>query len=168
MYTKIKASLRQWICVCAEAFGSFSQRLLCCHGNACWTRVLWIFQQPPFFPTTWDLFITLTTYKTFHVGEDRQSLVNWSKRLYSSLTEGLRAVSTKHKKVSDVISLISEEEKKKHLSNACINIERLHKCKQTPCMLKRYLFTAGEAEASEATTFSFFLSVSFRRPWALG
>lgn len=48
VYTDIKGSLRRWNCVCIEAFGSFSQRLLCCHGNACWTRVLWIFQKPPF------------------------------------------------------------------------------------------------------------------------
>lgn len=48
VYTEIKGSLRRWNCVCIEAFGSFNQRLLCCHGNACWTKVLWIFQQPPF------------------------------------------------------------------------------------------------------------------------
>lgn len=48
VYTEIKGSLRRWNCVCIEAFGFFNQRLLCCHGNACWTKVLWIFQQPPF------------------------------------------------------------------------------------------------------------------------
>lgn len=30
-----RESLSHWICVCIEAFGSFSRRLLCCHGDAC-------------------------------------------------------------------------------------------------------------------------------------
>lgn len=37
------------------------------------------FSNPLFCPTTWDLFITHTTYKSFHGGEGVQSPVNWSK-----------------------------------------------------------------------------------------
>lgn len=49
MYTEIKGPLRRWNCVYIQAFGSLSQRWLCCHGNACWTKVPWIFQQSPTF-----------------------------------------------------------------------------------------------------------------------
>lgn len=73
---KIKESLRRWNCVCIEAFGSFSQRRLCCHGDACWIRVLsafFFFSSPP---TTWDHFITWTTYKNFHVQRVFQLAVN--------------------------------------------------------------------------------------------
>lgn len=40
------------------------------------------FSNPLFCPTTWDLFITHTTYKSFHGGEGIQSPVNWSKCLH--------------------------------------------------------------------------------------
>lgn len=146
VYTEIKGSLRRWNCVCIEAFGSFNQRLLCCHGNACWTKVLWIFQQPPFLSN--------------HLGSfhNPHNIQKFSWRGGRPIPSKLVKVKQKHRKTKK--------------NNSCKKIQSLHKCKEVkeaPCMLKRYLSTAGETEANTATTFSsFFLSVSFSRPWALG
>ena len=128
VYTEIKGSLRRWNCVCIEAFGSFSQRLLCCHGNACWTRVLWILQKPPFsLPTTWDLFITHTSCKTFWGRDGVQPAVNWSKCRHRLSVRGFGTVSNRPP----------------------------WQCMHTYTVFARCTFTAGEA--STATTFSSFV-----------
>lgn len=62
----VHAEIKGWKWICIEAFGSLSRRVLRYHGNACWTKVPWMFQYPPslflllflFFLlnwTTWDL-----------------------------------------------------------------------------------------------------------------
>lgn len=84
------------------------------------------FRNPLFLPTTWDLFITHTTYKTFHCGEGVQSAVNWSKCLHSLSVQRLGIVSAK--RVSDGMRLTTET---KPLSNTCRHIRSgLHKCKE--------------------------------------
>lgn len=170
VYTEIKGSLRRWNCVCIEAFGFFNQRLLCCHGNACWTKVLWIFQQPPFLSNHLGSFHNPHNIQKFSWRGGRpvpSKLVKVSSQV-SGTPSQYRFVA------SDGMNPMSEikAQKKKQKNNSCKKIQSLHKCKEVkeaPCMLKRYLSTAGETEANTATTFSsFFLSVSFSRPWALG
>lgn len=127
------------------------------------------FSNPLFCPTTWDLFITHTTYKSFHGGEGIQSPVNWSKCLHRWAVHRLN-IGLLHQMHQNPMPETKAQKNKKN--NSCKKIQSLHKCKEVkeaPCMLKRYLSTAGETEANTATTFSsFFLSVSFSRPWALG
>ncbi len=107
VYTEIKGSLRRWNCVCIEAFGSFSQRLLCCHGNACWTRVLWIFQKPPFSSDHLGSFHN--AHRHTHTQHTKLSAVGrastyWSKRLggFSALLQENRYLTTETNNTSAV------------------------------------------------------------------
>lgn len=67
------------------------------------------FSNPLFLPTAWDLFITHTTYKTFHTGEGIRSPVKWSKCCYRWSIQRRFGDTKKKKKVSGGINGICDE-----------------------------------------------------------
>lgn len=146
VYTEIKGSLRRWNCVCIEAFGSFSQRLLCCHGNVCWTRVLWIFQQ------------LLFSYDHLGYFHNPHNIQNFPRRGGGPIASKLVNVYSRFIDIGAQCCFSKTGNLMRwNTSDAwtktpwqCMQKQTAHKCKeakQTSCMPIRCLFTTGETEA---------------------
>lgn len=102
------------------------------------------FSNPLFCPTTWDLFITHTTYKSFHGGEGVQSPVNWSKWNKST-----------------------EKQKKQFMQKDTESTQMQRGQGSTMHAKKIFVHSWGD-RSKHGNDLLLLLSVSFSRPWALG